>query len=388
MVFRFCVIGCFVALVVVLTGCTSTTQSAPLSVVLPAPTDRFLTATSTVATSTVTQTATMTSTTKARTFSQLTLPPTFTSTFTITNTLPPMTATPTFTPSPTATFTPTVTASATITNTPPPFISETPFTWQSGSLYEAITYEESLRALNSAPVLYLPVEHVRRIYRRGMERNLNPDFLLNVGDCNTENVNYLEPLTYLDSTSESTTVNLSTVETYSASFRFKGQSVNSGLNALGVMDAFWANSNSCYSGESPLACDVRTTQPFAAVVMFGANDLNVLTVEGYEIAMRDIIQFLLEREVIPILSTFTVRDDVGDMRYDTAIRFNGVLVRLAGEYDIPLINFWLEAQRLPDRGILSDNAHLKQEGFELRNRLTVAMLEAIQTQIIEVENVE
>jgi hypothetical protein len=387
-VYRVGVVGCFIVMVWILSGCASTTQSAPLSVVLPAPTDRFMTATSTVATATVTPTATMTATSRIRTFSQLTLPPTFTPTFTITNTAIPMTDTPTFTPSPTATFTPTVTPSPTITNTPPAYISETPFTWQSGSLYAEITNDESLRALNGAPVLYLPVDHVRRIYRRGVERNLNSDFLLNVGDCNTENVNYLEPLTYLDDTSESITVNLSTIETYAESFRFKGQSVNSGLNALGVMDAFWANSNSCYSGESPLACDVRTTQPFAAVVMFGANDLNVLTVQGYETAMRDIIQFLLEREVIPILSTFTVRDDVGDMRYDTAIRFNGVLVRLAGEYEIPLINFWREAQLLPDRGIFTDNAHLSEDGFELRNRLTLEMLAAIQTEIIEVENAE
>jgi hypothetical protein len=353
-----------------------------MRVVLPAPTDRYMTATATVPTSTITRTPTI------QTFSQMTLPPTFTPTFTITNTPHPMTATQAFTQSPTATFTPTVTASPTVTHTPPPYVSETPFTWESGSLYAEITYEEALRALQSAPVLHLPLEHTRRIYARGIGRNLNSDFLLNVGDCNTENVNYLEPLTYLDSTSESTMVNMSTVESYAASFRFKGQSVNSGLNALAVMDAFWASSNSCYSGESPLACDVRTKQPFAAVVMFGANDLNVLTLEGYEIAMRDIIQFLLEREVIPILSTFTVRPDVGDMRYQTAIRFNGVLVRLAGEYDIPLINFWLEAQRLPDRGILSDNAHLKQNGFELRNRLTVEMLEAIQNHIIEAENAE
>lgn len=366
---------------IVLVGCSSATQSAPLRVVLPAPTERFRTATPIIAT----ETATVPS------LSQLTLPPTFTPTFTVTNSPIPKTNTPTFTPSVTATVTATVTASATITNTPPPYVSLTPFVWQSGALYGEITYIDALRALNAAPILFLPEGHARRIYLRGRGHQLQYDFLLNVGDCNTENTSYLEPLTYLDDTSESTVDDLAsvqTVELYADSFRFKGQSVNSGLNALSVMDSFWANPNTCFSGESPLACDVRTTQPFASVVMFGANDLNVLTIEGYEVAMREIIEFLLEEDVIPILSTFTVRPDVGDMRYERAIRFNGVLVRLAGEYEIPLINFWREAQLLPDRGILSDNAHLKQNGFELRNRLTLEMLEAIQTHIIESENVE
>jgi hypothetical protein len=366
-------------------ACTPVAQSAPMRVVIPAPTDQPVTASYIYSTSTVTPSATVPS------ISQITLPPTFTPTFTVTNTAIPMTDTPTSVPSPTATVTPTLTASATITNTPPPYVTSTPFTGEEGAQYADITYEEALLALNTTPTLLLPVDHTRRIYGHGQERSLDTNFLLNVGDCNTENVNYLVPLTYLDGTSETTVIDalsLPTVEQYTASFRFKGQSVNSGLNALSVMDSFWANAGTCFSGETPLACDVRVTQPFAALVMFGANDINVLTLESYEIAMRDIIEYLLAENVIPILSTFSVREDVGDMRYATAIRFNGVLIQLAQEYQIPLVNFWRETLTLPDRGILSDNAHLKLTGFEIRNRLTIDMLEAIQANIIEPENPE
>jgi hypothetical protein len=366
-------------------ACTPVAQSAPMRVVLPAPTEQSATLSYTYVTSTPTPSATVPS------ISQLTLPPTFTPTFTITNTAVPMTDTPTPIPSPTATLTPTVTPSATITNTPPPYVSSTPFTWEEGARYANLTYEEALLALNTTPILFLPVDHIQRIYEHGQSRSLHTDFLLNVGDCNTENVNYLVPLTYLAATSETMVIDalsLPTVERYSDSFRYKGQSVHSGLNALSVMDSFWARSGTCFSGETPLACDVRVTQPFATLVMFGANDINVLTLEGYEIAMRDIIEFLLAENIIPILSTFSVRDNVGDMRYPTAIRFNGVLIQLAQEYQIPLINFWRETLTLPDRGILSDNAHLKITGFEIRNRLTIDMLEALQANIIEPENAE
>jgi hypothetical protein len=173
------------------------------------------------------------------------------------------------------------------------------------------------------------------------------------------------------------------IELYSESFQFKGQSVNTGLNSLSVMDPFWARSGSCLSGESPLACDVRRMKPFASLIMFGANDINVLTVEGYETALRDIIEFMLAEDVIPIMSTFTVRPDVNDDRYEKAIRFNAVIVKLAEEYEIPMINFWLEAQTLPNRGISSDNAHLEMNGFEVRNRLTVEMLDYIHKNIVE-----
>lgn len=296
---------------------------------------------------------------------------------------PTDTNTPSRTPLPTATSTPTRTASPTALLT----TTSTPFVWQSGARYSNITFDHALRLLRAVSVIHVRPDHIRRIYARGQIRNLLDDFLLNVGDCNTESVQYLEPLTYLDDvaglgSTTSQPMSLPTIATFRDSFHFKGQSVNSGLNALAVMDPFWANT-ACHSGESPLACDVRETQPFAALILFAANDINVMTLADYEVAMREIIEYLLAEDIIPILSTFTVRSDGWFSRYEQAIYFNAVVVLLAEEYDIPLINFWREAQSLPDRGILTDNAHLKESGFEIRNRLTIEMLETIHAIVAE-----
>jgi hypothetical protein len=57
---------------------------------------------------------------------------------------------------------------------------------------------------------------------------------------------------------------------------------------------------------------------------------------------------------------------------------NAVIVELAREYDVPLINFWKAARDLPQQGIQSDNAHLTTVGYNERNRLTLIMLDRLQ----------
>lgn len=311
------------------------------------------------------------------TMANLTLPPSFT---------------PTSTSTETATDLPTI--AATDTSTLAPIVPSrtafaTAFPTIEDALYSEITYEEAIELLRATPIINLPIEHTQQIYLRGIERGLQSTFLLSVGDCNSESHFYLRDL--LDDTPPSEGVDvsyyenpevISTIETYSEAFDFKGQSVNSGLNSLSVMDPFWANPDICPAGESPLACDYRFTHPFAALIMFGANDINVLSTADYELALRDIIEFTLDRDIIPILSTFTVRPIGDNAVYSHGVRFNGVIIRLAQEYHIPLVNFWLAARDLPDNGILPDNAHLSIGGFNVRNQLTIEMIRALQRDVM------
>jgi hypothetical protein len=311
----------------------------------------------------------------------LTLPPSFTPTFTSTETaITAPTEAQSSSPTETATLVPIV-PSSTAFPTAFPDIQE--------ALYNEITFEEALALLRETATINLPVEHTRQIYLRGVERGLQSNFLLSVGDCNSESHFYLRDL--LDDTPPSEGVDVSyyenpevqsTIEMYSESFDFKGQSVNSGLNSLSVMDPFWANPDVCPAGESPLSCDYRFTHPFAALIMFGANDINVLSTADYEMALRDIIEFTLDRDIIPILSTFTVRPVGDNAVYTHGVRFNGVVIRLAQEYNIPLVNFWLAARDLSDNGIMMDNAHLTIGGFNVRNQLTIEMIRALQRDVI------
>jgi hypothetical protein len=310
-----------------------------------------------------------------------------------------MTFPPSFTPTEATTASPSLSPSATITATPTlkPILPTatgyaTAFPLVEEATYNEITFEEALDLLRETPILNLPTEHTRLIYARGMQRGLQSDFLLAVGDCNSESHFYLRDL--LDDTPPSEGVDVtyyenpdvqSTIATYSEAFDFKGQSANSGLNSMSVMDPFWANPDVCPAGESPLSCDYRFTHPFAALIMFGANDINVLNTADYELALRDIIEFTLDRDIIPILSTFTVRPIGDNAVYSHGVRFNGVIIRLAAEYQIPLVNFWLAARDLPDNGIMPDNAHLSIGGFNVRNQLTIEMIHALQSDVMQRE---
>jgi len=257
--------------------------------------------------------------------------------------------------------------------------------------YADITYDEAFDLLYDTPEIIIPMAHAIQIYARGQQRGLQNNFMLSVGDCNSESDWYLQTLlddvppdVGVDATYYDDEVIQRTIAYYSNAFDFKGQSVNSGLNAASVMDPLWANPDLCPAGESPLTCDYRFTRPFASLIMFGANDINVLSTAGYEMAMRQIIETTLSRDIIPILSTFSVRP-VDDTIYATGIRFNGVLIRLAEEYQLPLVNFWLATRTLDDNGILPDNAHLTVAGFNIRNQLTVEVLNQIRIGMINDE---
>lgn len=319
-----------------------------------------------------------------------TLPPTFTPTYTYTpqgalaltatkTPLPTQTARPSRTPHPTATN---IVANPTAT----PFVERS-----EAVIYDDMETEAMLKLLNDTPALYVPdPAHLPLIFERGQERDLQQDFMLGIGDCNTESRYFLHPVTNEHSSDGVADVFLARsdvqdlVSYFEPTFDQQAESANSGFNALTVFDPLWTRAEFCEAGESPLACDIREHDPFAMMVMFGANDVLVLTTEAYETALRDIIEYALAEGVIPILSTFAF-DPSGynGQNYQKSIRMNAVIRLLAEEYGVPMVNFWREVQSVPGSGILPDNAHLNVEAFEIRNQLALEMLRYLRAEVIE-----
>jgi hypothetical protein len=67
--------------------------------------------------------------------------------------------------------------------------------------------------------------------------------------------------------------------------------------------------------------------------------------------MRAIIEFSSDQGVIPILST-----KADNLEGDGSI--NAMIAQLAREYGVPLWNYWLAVQPLPDHGLQEDQVHL------------------------------
>jgi hypothetical protein len=170
------------------------------------------------------------------------------------------------------------------------------------------------------------------------------------------------------------------VDAFQGSYDRTSLAAKSGFNASSVFSQLWSNRDFCIPEETPLACEYRLHQPSFAFIMLGSND--VWHMDTFEAQMRKIIEFSLEKGVIPILST-----KADNLEKDGSI--NATIARLAEEYQLPLINYWLAVQPLPDHGLQDDAVHITwgpnrfddpramRAGWPVRNLTSLQALDAV-----------
>ena len=109
----------------------------------------------------------------------------------------------------------------------------------------------------------------------------------------------------------------------------------------------------CNPRENRLVCEYRMTKPAIALIMIGTNDLGVLTVQEYELNLSRIVETSINMSVIPVLSTIPSQQGMpGRVQ-----AFNRAIIRVSEQYDVPLWNYWLALQTLPNRGMNVDGVH-------------------------------
>ena len=153
-----------------------------------------------------------------------------------------------------------------------------------------------------------------------------------------------------------------------------------GFNTDRILDPHMSNPALCELGESPLTCELRLHRPALAILSLGTNQ--VWQPEEFEAGMRKILDILISKNVVPILST------KGD-NLEGDHRINKLIVCLAQEYDVPLWNFWAAIQRLPHHGLQADQEHLTygvidfdndhalQSAWTVRNLTGLQVLDAV-----------
>jgi hypothetical protein len=226
-----------------------------------------------------------------------TVPPTATAS-------PPPTATlePTYTPEPTATPMP--------TPTPAPTLPSTAF-------------------VNGVPVERIVVlsdevsENVRQIYANGRARGRDPFAFSKLGDSLIATPSFLAMF-------ETHPFNLGpydhlspVLEYYAGSFERYGVALRPGLHAWGVFDPLWANKDWCQANENLLDCEIRLNNPSVMLVLLGTNAVGYP--EGFEFNMRKVVQTIVDAGIIP---------------------------------QVPLWDYDLLAETLPNRGLQEDGIHL------------------------------
>lgn len=185
---------------------------------------------------------------------------------------------------------------------------------------------------------------MQEIYTSGLALGNNPQAFSKVGDCQST-----LPLFLADFDKERYALGeyaylQPAVDYFAGSFSRTSRAVKNSLTATAVMATLWNDWKDCGASETPLECEYRIHQPSFAIISLGTNDANGLV--PIENALRRVIEITIEHGIVPILATKADNAE-GDQSINEAI------ARLAYEYEIPLWNFWLAVQPLPQHGLRS-----------------------------------
>ncbi len=189
------------------------------------------------------------------------------------------------------------------------------------------------------------------IFQRGLALGNNPRAFSKVGDCESSPNWFLGDFDlgprYYDLGEYNYLSGV--IQYFAGSFARTSLAARPGFSTGSMLNPAWSNPDQCKPKETPLACEYRVHKPSLVFIMLGTNDVYHLDV--FESNLRTIIRFSLDRGVVPILST-----KADNLEGDG--RVNAVVARLAREYNLPLWNFWLAVQPLPNGGLQPDGAHI------------------------------
>lgn len=225
-------------------------------------------------------------------------------------------------------------------------------------------------------------QHIREIFAHGQDLRRNPRAFSKLGDSTIENPFFL---TRFDTGS----YNLGeyayleeVIDFYAGSFGRESMAVRRGLHTWSVFDPMWSSSPYCQPREGLLECEIRLHNPSIIFIRLGSNDAGVP--EKTEENFREIIEFLVNNGIIPILGTKADRHEGGDNTNNNIIR------RLVAEYNVPLWDFDLVAQTIPGRGLDQDGVHMTtfyahdwtspvgfQRGYGVHNLTALIALDAV-----------
>lgn len=225
----------------------------------------------------------------------------------------------------------------------------------------------------SWPVVPVLSETARNIYQKGLQMGNDQAAFSKVGDCQSIKQVLLGIFDRPDryKLSDDKQFLQETIDLYGGSFDRDGMAVKGGFNAAAVLSPIWADPEYCLAGELPIECEYRIHKPSIVII-----SLEVWwegrTVDRYDAYMRRIIEFFIDHGVLPILST-----KADNVEGDHSI--NLATAKLAYEYDIPLWNFWLAVQTLPNQGIdpLRDGFHITTAAWNVRSFSALETLDSV-----------
>lgn len=234
----------------------------------------------------------------------------------------------------------------------------------------------------SLPIVPQIDPRVKEIYQKGLELGNDPHAFSKIGDCGSTPAWFLGDFDlgpkyyslgdyqYLQDV----------IQVFQGSYERTSLAARSGFNASSVFTPLWADRSQCKANENPLDCEYRVHKPIIALITLGTND--VWHKDSFEPQMRKIIETSIDDGIVPVLAT-----KADNIEGDGSL--NATITSLAAEYKIPLWNFWLAVQPLPDHGLQEDGAHLTwapnhfddpqamEKAWPVRNLTALQVLDAV-----------
>jgi hypothetical protein len=223
-----------------------------------------------------------------------------------------------------------------------------------------------------APIIPEVSAHVLAIYRDGQAQGRNPQAFSVIGDCQGIPYVFMGPYGRGELVPDSAESYLwDAIKYFKASFLRWGMTVRGGFTAASLLSPIQADPHYCLAGETPLTCEYRLNNP-AFVIITLETWLDPNTIDRYEIYLRQILDYVIAHGSVPILMT---KADASELASGTHV-INPAIVRVARDYDVPVVNFWRAAQYLDNYGLdpAREGFHLSQEGYNLKNLLALRTL--------------
>ena len=216
----------------------------------------------------------------------------------------------------------------------------------------------------------------RRIYRSSVAYGKDLHRFTVVGDCNSLPPVYLQRVADGEFDLSSAPGLRWAASYFAPSFSRISLAVNGGFTAATMSDPDWADHNLCDKNVGPFACEVWVSRASVVFIEVGTGDQYEW--KDFEKNYRPLVEHALAKGVLPVL--VTKADDLEARNGAPSGYINDVIRRLAGEYNVPLLDFWQASRTLPNNGLLDENGldfHLSPAGRDLHLIATLQTLDAI-----------
>jgi WD40-like Beta Propeller Repeat len=225
------------------------------------------------------------------------------------------------------------------------------------------------------PIMPEISNRVLEIYQEGQRQGRDPHSFSVVGDCQSIPYRFMGPFSIGELEPEPAEMYLwDAYNFFKPSFKRWGVTSRGGFTAASILASIQADPHYCKPGETPLTCEYRLNNPSVIFITL-ETWLYPSTIDRYEDYLRLILDYVIEHGTIPILLT---KADAAEVE-DGSHVINPAIVRVALDYDVPLVNFWRAAQYLDNIGIDPDRDgfHLSEEGYDVKNLLALRALYAV-----------